>query len=209
MSSDEGKPRKSRRKFLIGIAGLGLTAYLLYRYYPDILTLLPSELKEPDVSSPKPDKPPIEGGGGEEPTVETPVYEGLEAPEPPAELATPYLRISKAGGSLSIIGDTVYLKIVNEGRGPCLSGVMELYRLPALAGFIPDEAWINGGWLEEAELIGRAEFMVNPRRNLNFWHRVSDVFDRIAYKYVAVVYDEAFDPRDYTLSDDNRKLIQF
>lgn len=201
--SNVGKKR-SRRKFLIGLAGLGLGAYLLYRLYPDALSFIPNMFSRSVDGNFDGSRT---GSRGESQSSGSPIFEGVSVPEPPLNLATPYLRVSGDPSSMFFSGRDVYIKIVNEGNGPSLSGVLEVYRISKLdTAFVGDE-WFNGGWIEDASLIYRARFKIHARRRLNLFFRLGDILDSLAYNYVFLVYDEAFDPRDIAIHEGNRKLI--
>ncbi len=213
MSSNK-KAKKSRRKFLIGLAGLGAFAYILYRYYPDILTVI-QKLGEPgeEGGGSEPSDEGSKPGGTDGPGGEAPSFEGVVAPAPPINLARPYLvitdvfpiRILYPGGGAERAN--AYVWVQNQGYSPSLSTVLEIYVIPGDS--IPsdrDDDWLRGGWLENATLIERIRFQVFQRSTvkhyITFPNEARNVRDAIIY----LVYDEAYDPRDTDLISGNRKF---
>ena len=205
--SSKKKAKKSRRKFLIGLAGLGAFAYILYRYYPDILTIIPKidELGKDDGDT-KPDEP---GKPGDE----TPVFEGVEAPTPPLNLARPYLVIA----DLYLVRTQIpgfrperanaTLWVQNLGYSPSLSTVLEMYFIPRDS--IPssrDDAWLRGGWLDNARLIRRVNFQVYQRSTVRHYITYPDDAKDVRDAIIYLVYDEAYDPKDIDLISGGRKF---
>ena len=206
MSSKE-KARKSRRKFLIGLAGLGAFAYILYRYYPDILTIIPKidELGKDDGGT-KPDEP---GKLGDE----TRVFEGVEAPAPPVNLARPYLVITDLFPVREEIPgfrperSFTYLWIQNRGYSPSLSTVLEIYLVQR--NFIPperDDTWLRYGWMENAYLLEKRHFQVYPRSTVQHYITFPDMARNVMEGIIYLVYDEAYDPKETDLIAGERKF---
>ncbi len=206
MSSKE-KARKSRRKFLIGLAGMGAFAYILYRYYPDLLTLI-QKLDESgkDAGDVKPD----ESGT---PSDETPSFEGVVVSPPSVYMARPYLVITEVIPSIIMSPggyperSNTYVKIQNWGYSPSLSTVLEIYLVQR--NFIPperDDSWLRNGWMENAYLLEKRHFQIYPRSTVKHQITFPDIARNVMEGIIYLVYDEAFDPRETDLVAGQRKF---